>query len=307
MAEFVDLHTHSTRSDGLDSVEELIRHAAETAGLRAITLCDHDVLPPKTVEIDGRTVDPVQYAKEKGFRLIPGIEISCDTDVDDVHIVGIFCDFDDPNLRRLEETVKTSKTASYKKLCDLMVERGMDVSWEYVLSSTGREPDDIQRKHIFESIAAKGYTPDWKSAKIMVRDDPVLNVKREKPDPLDAIDWIHGAGGVAILAHPFLIDDEVCCHGDRLTRAEYIERMLERGLDGMEADYPYYKTSYKGQKSVDEMAGFVYRTYGPRLKFLSGGSDYHADYKKNVANGRSLGDGRVPYHYFEKMILPYGK
>jgi len=303
--EFVDLHTHSTRSDGMDSVQELIDNAASVKGLRAFALCDHDVLPPKTICINGRDVDPCEYARERGVEFLPAIEVSCDTDVDDVHIVGLFCDFESERLRRLEADVKQSKCDGYKKLCELLVKRGMDVSWQYVLDTTGRAEDEVQRKHIFECIAAKGYAADWKRAKLLVRDDSSLNVKREKPNPLDVIDWIHAAQGVAILAHPFLIDEELPCRN--MNREAYIEALIERGLDGMEADYPYEKTSYKGTLGVDEIVGRVYRQYGPRLRFLSGGSDYHAEHKKGMKNARFIGEGRIPYRYFQNMIFPMKK
>ena len=302
MIEFADLHAHSTASDGLDTPRELIDSAAGVEGLRVLALTDHDVVPPKLIDVDGAQRDPVEYAREKGILLLPGIEISCDTEVDDVHIVGLFCNFEIEALHRIEADARQSKLDGYKKLCELLCKRGMDVSWDFVCQSAGKSPEEIQRKHIFECIAQRGYTPDWKSAKIMVRDDPELNVKRYKPDPLLAIDVIHEAGGVAILAHPFLIDEQT--HRG-LSREDYIERLMARGLDGMEADYPYAKTSYKGTQGVDEITGYVYRHYGPRLKFLSGGSDYHAEYKKNRGAGRCLGDGKVPMRYFNNMILPY--
>ncbi|MDD4462582.1 MAG: PHP domain-containing protein, partial [Eubacteriales bacterium] len=88
-----DMHTHSNRSDGNDSPQALIDLAVER-GLRVLVLSDHDVRPPKQIEIDGRTIDPVEYAASRGLIFIPGIEFSCDTENDDVHIVGIGCDFD---------------------------------------------------------------------------------------------------------------------------------------------------------------------------------------------------------------------
>lgn len=308
MIEFADLHTHSVRSDGQDTVKELIDNAALTDGLRAIALCDHDVLPPKTIDVDGAEISPAEYAAQKGIIFLPAIEISCDTFVDDVHIVGLFCDFDNDGMKQVEADVKRSKTDGYRALCDALVARGMDVSWQYITEGCGRKEDEVQRKQIFEAVAEKGYTPDWKAAKLMVRDDPSLNIKREKPDPLKAIVLIHEAGGVAVLAHPYLIDDEVTRQdGTHMTRAEYIDMLLEAGLDGMEADYPYPKTSYKGTLTVDDIAGRVYRTYGCRVKFLSGGSDYHAEHKKGNKNARRIGEGRVPFGYFMKMIYPHGQ
>ena len=306
MTEFCDLHTHSTRSDGQDSVRELIDNAAATEGLKAFALCDHDVVPPKTIDVDGEEISPVDYAAKKGLMFIPGIEISCDTYVDDVHIVGIFCDFDTPGMKSIEDSVTQSKIDGYHALCDMLVKKGMDVSWQYITEGCGRKESEVQRKHIFEAISEKGYVADWKDAKIMVRDDKELNIKRAKPDPIKAINIIHEAGGVAILAHPHLIDEEVTREdGTHMTRAEYIDMLISAGLDGIEADYPYLKTSYKGNKSVDEIAGSVYRTYSARVKFLSGGSDYHAEHKKGNMNARRIGEGRIPYDYFKKMILIY--
>jgi len=303
MMEFVDLHSHTNRSDGQDTVIELIENAAKTAGLKAFALTDHDVLPPKQIEVDGKLVDTIEYAASKGVEFIPGIEISCDTYVDDVHIVGLYCDFDIPGFRSLEDDVKQSKIDGYHALCDKLVERGMDVSWASITTDVGRAEDEVQRKQIFEALADKGYVSDWKAAKIMVRDDAELNIKRRKPDPVKSIELIHEAGGVAILAHPYLIDEEVTREdGSVMTREAYIEMLLEAGLDGIEVDYPYNKTSYKGSLSVNEIAGAVYRDYSCRVKFVSGGSDYHAEYRKGIKNPRELGDGKVPYDYYKKMI-----
>lgn len=285
-------------------MRELIDNAASIPGLKAIALADHDILPPTEIKIDDAHVSPCQYAAKKGLLFLPSIEISCDTFVDDVHIIGLFCDFQTERMRRLEETIKQSKKDGYRKLCELLQKRGIDVSWDYVIETTGCDPEYIQRKHIFECIASKGYAKDWKEAKLLVRDDPTLNVRRDKPDPLDMIRLIHDSRGVAVLAHPFLIDEDIPSRN--MCRSDYINMLIEHGLDGMEADYPYYKTSYKGMHSVDELAGFVLRKYAPKLKFISGGSDYHGEQPGKNPNARMLGDGRVAYRYFLKMILPLG-
>ncbi len=305
MIEFVDLHTHSTRSDGMDSVRELIDNAAATEGLKAFALCDHDTLPPVSIDVDDREISPVEYAASRGVLMLPAIEISCDTLVDDVHIVGLFCDFSSEGMAKLESDMQLSKTDGYRKLCDALVARGMDVSWDYITDGCGRSPKDVQRKHIFEAIAQKGYTPDWKAAKLLVRDDPTLNIKREKPDPVYAVELIRSAGGRAVLAHPYLIDEETDSVRGKYTRAEYIDLLINAGLSGIEADYPYPKTSYKGSLSVNEIAGRVYRDYSCKVSFLSGGSDYHAEQKKGNTNARRLGEGRVSYEYFKRMIEIY--
>ena len=93
-----DLHTHSWRSDGNDSVTELIDRAA-ALGMKVLALTDHDIRPPLTLEAEGIAKSPKAYATQKGLAFIPGIEYSCDTWVDDVHVVGLGCDFTHPRLR----------------------------------------------------------------------------------------------------------------------------------------------------------------------------------------------------------------
>ena len=300
-----DLHTHSVRSDGNDTVLELIDHAAQ-AGLKVLALTDHDMRPPVAVEVDGETVDVLAYAKQKGVSFIGGIEYSCDTDVDDVHIVGLGCDFTQPDFLAVEQAMAKSKVDAYRKLTEVLSQNGILVSWEDVLAggAQGRRADDaVQRKHIFETIASKGYTKTWQEAKLLVRDNPDYNIRREKIDPLDAISIIRRAGGVAILAHPHLIDAQIEKNGRTIDRETYIERLIEGGLMGIEAAYPYDKTSYKGAQTSEEIKQSILRAYGKRLPVISGGSDYHADGKKGVANPRELGEGGVTYDYFRANPL----
>ena len=300
-----DLHTHSVRSDGNDAVIELIDHAA-SAGLRVLALTDHDVRPPVEVEVDGETVDVKAYAKQKGVSFIGGIEYSCDTDVDDVHIVGLGCDFSMPAFLAAEQAMAKSKVDAYRALTEVLAQNGILVDWSDVLQNadgSSRPEDAVQRKHIFETIARKGYTKTWQEAKLLVRDNPVYNIRREKIDPLDAIQIIRAAGGVAILAHPHLIDETVEKNGVKISRKTYIERLIAAGLMGIEAAYPYDKTSYKGTQTNEEIRASILREYGARLPVISGGSDYHADGKKGVTNPRELGEGGVTHDYFRTNPL----
>jgi predicted metal-dependent phosphoesterase TrpH len=300
-----DLHTHSVRSDGNDTVLELIDHAAQ-AWLKVLALTDHDVRPPVTVEVDGDLVDVKAYAKQKGVSFIGGIEYSCDTDVDDVHIVGLGCDFTQPDFLAVEQAMAKSKVDAYRKLTEVLTQNGILVDWKDVLRNadgSSRAEDAVQRKHIFETIASKGYTKTWQEAKLLVRDNPDYNIRREKIDPLEAIAIIRKSGGVAILAHPHLIDAQIEKNGRVIDRETYIERLIEGGLMGIEAAYPYDKTSYKGTQTSEEIRQSILRAYGERLPVISGGSDYHADGKKGVTNPRELGEGGVTYDYFRANPL----
>lgn len=109
-----DMHTHTTRSDGNDSVQELIDNAARV-GLRALGLTDHDIHPPATLELpDGRTVPLEAYAAQRGVKLVPGYEFSCDTHVDDVHICGYRLDWNHPDLQAEVAAAKRSKSDAYE-------------------------------------------------------------------------------------------------------------------------------------------------------------------------------------------------
>jgi len=297
----VDLHTHTVRSDGNDTIEQLV-HNALAAGLKAVAVTDHDVGFPKKVTLaDGNTVDPVIWAASLGLILIPGMEFSCDTMIDDVHIVGLGCNFEHPSILAAEREAEESKVGGYIKLTEILTENGMPLDWQRdVLNATDppRRPEGVQRKHVFEAMAAKGYTKDWSAAKLMVLGNPVYNYRREKFDPIKVIATIHAAGGIAILAHPWLIADEVPFKGEPTDRFGYIERLIAAGLDGIEAAYPYEKTSYDRPESSEQVARIVREKYGNRLKIISGGSDYHNDKVRGAIYQRNLGEGGITWEYF---------
>ena len=310
-----DLHCHTTRSDGNDSPRELIDNAA-VAGLSVLGLTDHDIVPPVTLEReDGTSIKCIDYAHERGVTLIPGYEFSCDTFVDDVHICAYGCNWSHPALLEEIAAAERSKIDGYRELCEILTRKGMPLDWARDVlcqkladgSVKVRKDGEIQRKHIFEAMAAKGYVPNWSAAKIMVRDDPELNVRRRKIDPCAAIRLIHACGGVAILAHPYLIDETVTPEGAGAeTRKAYIERLIAAGLDGIEASYAYDKTSYKGTLAPEQIEGEVRAEYEGRLRFISGGSDYHADHKKGGKNTRQIGERGISRDEFAKLAAALG-
>ena len=302
-----DLHCHTTRSDGNDTPRELIDNAA-AAGLAVLGMTDHDTLPPETLELDGGAMPAVAYAQQRGVRLLPGDEFSCDTWVDDVHICGYHLDWHHPDLAAEVAAAERSKSRAYEELCERLTARGMPLDWERdILAYVGsdgaparRHPDDVQRKHVFEAMAAKGYTASWSDAKILVQGDPDLNVRRRKIDPAEAIRLIHACGGVAILAHPYLIEESVHPQGGApISRTAYIDRLLAAGLDGIEASYSYDKTSYKGTLTPEAIEADIRRLYTGRVRIISGGSDYHADHKKGAKKCRVLGERGLSLEEFQ--------
>ena len=99
------------------------------------------------------------------------------------------------------------------------------------------------------------------------------------------------------MAHPFLVTEPVTFQGKIITRSVFIEKLIEAGLDGIEASYTYDKTSYFGTMTKDEIKKAVIQYWGDRL-FISGGSDYHADAKKGVKNPRDIGDCGISIEEF---------
>lgn len=283
-----DLHTHTIRSDGNDTPEELINHAS-LAGLKVVAITDHDVLPPEKTS-DGE-IDICQYAEEKGIRLIKGIEFSCETEIQDVHVVCFGCDWSAKEIQEQIQEIVKSKEDSYLETINRLHERGYDICLEEVLSYGGNPIplSELQKKRIFDLLSAKGYFPTWSDAKIFVRNDPYFSVEREKPPAKEIIRIAHKTGGIAILAHPVLIDPTVSYCGETIERWEFVDFLVESGLDGIESRYTYNKTTCIDKRPQEEIWKDVYERMKDRV-FISGGSDYHADMKKGVKNPRFLGE-----------------
>lgn len=301
-----DLHTHTNRSDGADTYEELIGHAVDR-GLKVIAITDHDVRPLAFLNTDQGQISVQEYGEKEGIMIIPGIEFSCNTEVEDVHILGLGCDFSDPGFAQQEEKIVESKVESYSVLCDRLTELGIPVSLDQVRKHRGREIEEseIQKKMIFEYMADMGYAPDWSQAKRMVKTTPELQIKRRKPEAEDMIRLIKKSGGIAVLAHPYLIEEPVIWKGQKISRDQYIEILIEAGLDGIEGPYTYHKTSYGGVMTPEQIEKEVRSKYADKVAFISGGSDYHDDRIKGAAEEkcRELGEKGISYEDFRKTPL----
>lgn len=294
-----DLHMHTNRSDGSDSPKELIDNAADL-GMAVIAITDHDIRPPATITTDDGVVDITDYARSKGLLLLRGIEISCETDIEDTHIVGFGCDWSSPYFDKLEESVINSKIDSYKKLITALNAGGFAITWEEVLGNNGSPvPEEaIQKKMLFELMARKGFVKSWSDAKLLMKNTPQYQINREKPTAASAIQAIRDTGGISILAHPYLIADTVIYKGDSISRDQFIRSLIAVGLNGIEANYTYDKTSYGGSMTKDQIAKEVTERYGALVDLISGGSDYHADQKKGVVNARAIGEAGIDVDYF---------
>lgn len=266
----IDLHVHSTESDGTFTPKELVLEA-KRAGLSAFALTDHDTCSG---------VDKItSFAEENGIELIPGIELSTDYHGKEVHIVGLYIDIENEQL--------LTKTAEYRKCRSernaLMVEalqkEGLSITMEELVAEN---PDCvITRANIARFLYEHSQIKSVREAfDRYIGDHCKCYVGRLKVASTDAVRLIKEAGGTAILAHPLL-------YGLSNTNLQkMIDELKPAGLDGLEAIYSTYTTGEEQQmKRLARENGLL----------ISGGSDFHGSNKPDIALGRGRGHLYIPY------------
>lgn len=291
MRRFVDLHTHSTASDGDMPPAEVIR-LAESRRLAAVALTDHDT-------VSGLS-EARRAADSLTVQFVPGIEISAKFTGGLLHILGLGIDPTDRNLletaRLLREARNDRNPRMIARLQKLGMEISMDELFEFAFASPGRsgrrrvritngEPAVVGRLHMARLLVAKGYVRSVTEAfnRYLGRDGPAY-IDKEKLAPRQAIEAIHSAGGVAILAHPVELR---CNNNAMLTRV--VRSMVRNGLDGIEV----YHSSHNPIQTR------AYLDLARREGLLiSGGSDFHGSVKSSVKLGRP----RVPREAVEQIL-----
>ena len=272
----IDLHVHSTESDGTLTPEDLVAEAKKV-GLAAFALTDHD-----TCQGVGKAM-PCEASA--GIELIPGIELSTDYHGKEVHIVGLYIDIENEQLLK--------KTAEYRKCRSernaLMVEalrkEGLSITMEELVAEN---PDCvITRANIARFLYEHGQIKSVREAfDRYIGDHCKCYVGRLKVASTDAVRLIKEAGGTAILAHPLL-------YGLSNTNLQkMIDELKPVGLDGLEAIYPTYTTGEEQQmKRLARENGLL----------ISGGSDFHGSNKPDIALGRGRGHLYIPYSVLETI------
>ncbi len=267
----VDLHIHSTASDGRLTPAEVVGEAAEK-GLNYIALADHD------------TVDGIAAAKKaaKAFpslTVIPAIEISTDIPQGEVHMLGYFIDYKDPEfLARLEE-FKDSRLRRAEKMVAKLADLGVTVAWERVLELAGSST--IGRPHIAQAMLEKEYVPSFKDAfdEYLGHGKPAY-VERDKMLPAEAVEIIIKARGLAVLAHPLTTEDP----------EGLITVLKPAGLVGLEA--------YYGEYNDEEVEGLLALAQKHNL-IATGGSDFHGIAPEEET---AIGGADVPLEVVERLI-----
>lgn len=247
----IDLHTHSTRSDGTDTPSELVRNA-RAVGLDAVALTDHDA----TEGWD----EAQQAADEVGIRLIRGIEISTTFHGSSVHLLGY--DFDPANEPLVEELgrVLGGRTQRLPRLLDKLAEHGMPLTEAEVLAVAG-DAAAWGRPHVADAMIAKGYIKDRDEAfrDWLVPGKPAY-VGRYSADLFEAIGLLRDAGGRAVIAHAWARDSR-----DKIT-PEVLGELAQAGLAGIEVDHPDHAERDRAELAeIADSLGLA----------RTGSSDYH--------------------------------
>lgn len=271
MTNQTDLHMHTTASDG-DLTPDALIDLAHEQGLTTIAITDHDTT-------DG-VVPAQQAAAAHGITVLPGIELSAETEEDgDVHMLGYFINMDDAAFQKALEEFRERRYHRGRGMVRKLNELGVPLAWESVQAIAGDAP--IARPHIARAMLKAGFVNELQEAfDNYLADDAPAYVSRHRMSPEEAVDLIHSAGGVAVLAHPGLVK-----------RYEPIlERLIPYGLDGIELNHP--KNAPDVRERVKQFAE------GTDL-ILTGGSDFH---RPDRADGAiSLGTENPPDDAVERL------
>jgi hypothetical protein len=272
----VDLHVHSTYSDGTFTPSMLIEEAVNK-GLSAIALTDHDA----TDGID----EGLLAAGKAGIELIPGIEFSTFYNKKEIHIVGLFIDHKNPEFARRLCDFREGRENKNIKMCEKFKEIGIDVSYEEMKEMYPNAV--ITRAHFADYLLKKGIVRDRNEAfDRYIGDGCVCYVDREKITPKEAIELIHSVGGVAVLAHPVLY------HLGNDAMQALMDYLCANGLQALEAVYSTYSAS--DERDMRRLAA----KYGI---LISGGSDFHGQNKPKISLGTGLGRLFVPDEVLENL------
>jgi predicted metal-dependent phosphoesterase TrpH len=272
----IDLHAHSTASDGSDPPAALMELAAR-AGLTAVALTDHD-----TVEglAEARTA-----ADGLGVRLVQGCEVSCEVGAATMHLLVYFLDDGPGPLQDRLGGMQEARADRNRRIVVVLNEHGLDITLEEILEEAGG--GSVGRPHVAGVMMRKGYVSSVQEAfDVWLAKGKPAYLDRERLLPAEAIALAHASGAVAVMAHPTSLGFD----GPEMER--FIAGLAEDGLDGLECEYGRYPPDLRAAlRSLAEGLGLA----------VTGGSDYHGRYKPDLSVGTGLGDLNVPDNLLDAL------
>jgi 3',5'-nucleoside bisphosphate phosphatase len=268
----IDLHTHTTNSDGTDSPHVLINKAL-SAGIKVLGVTDHDTTSGWEDAIRARRAD---------LHLALGAEISCLTDDGvAVHMLGLLFDGQNSQMQIMLEESRDSRLPRMRKMTELLTADGINISLDEVFAAMP-EGATLGRPHLADALVAKGHVASRDEAFAdLLHNGSKYYVTHLAPTPEDAIRMIRSAGGVAVIAHPFATR-----RGQTLSAMSF-PSLIEAGLNGVEVDHRDHSQDERQQlRGIAGDLGLV----------ITGASDYHGTGKLN-----SIGENQTDPAEWERL------
>ncbi len=250
----IDLHTHSTASDGTDTPADLVRKAA-AAGLDVVALTDHDTTRGHAEALS---------ALPAGLTLVTGAELSCRLDGISMHMLAYLFDPEEPALLAERELVRDDRVPRAKGMIAKLNALGVPVTWEQVARIAGE--GSVGRPHVASALVELGVVPSVNDAFTLqwLADGGRAYVEKHETDPFVALRLVKDAGGVAVFAHP------AAAKRGRTVPESAIVALAEAGLDGIEVDHMDHDPDTRARlRGLAKELGLL----------VTGSSDYHGSRK----------------------------
>ncbi len=269
---YIDMHTHTTMSDGLLTPSELIDYAVEKK-LSGIAITDHDT-------VDGIEEAMIYSGQIDNFIVLAGIELSTELLGEEVHILGYGIDYKDKELLKLLEEIQSHRKKRIKEIVVKLQSLGLAITHEQVIECAG--PGTIGRPHLAKTLLANNYVETIEEAfnKYLAKGAPAY-VPRYKLHPKEAIRLIKNVRGLSVLAHPGLIKSQ-----------KIIRKVLEMNIDGIEVHHPDH--------TWEERCRFEDIARENRL-FITAGSDFHGP-KVGAERHGDLASEKISEDYIKSLL-----
>lgn len=272
----IDLHAHTSASDGTYSPKDLVK-LAKSEGIEAIAITDHDT-------IEGLP-EALEAGEKMGVEVIPGVEISIDHQPGSMHVLGLFLDIENEKLKEYLTDLQTSRSSRNPRIIEKLNELGLSITMEEVEKISGG--GQVGRPHIAAALLKNGHVRTIQHAfDKYLKKGAVAYFERHRLTREKAVDMIHGAGGLVILAHPHTLGV------NGISLDNLMAELKEVGFDGLELFYNSHSPSDEDKlmKIVDKN-GFV----------ISGGTDFHGENKPSIKLGVGYGNMAIPYEVLQEM------
>lgn len=264
---YADLHAHTSESDGTYTPVQLVKEALKRS-LSAVAIVDHDTVNAIPLAL--------KAAEETSLEVVPGIELTSQYENQEIHILGYFLDYQDKGLLDKLKPVRQARIRRVHEMIKNLKGLGIELEPQTVFDISGS--GTVGRMHIARALVKDGWVSSTAEAfRKYIGDQSPAYVLGFRFSPEEAIKIIRNAGGVAVLAHPYILRND-----------EWIGEFAASGLQGLEAYYPEHS-----QSQVN-----YYLELAKKLNLVvTGGSDFHGSAKPDI----KLGSIKIPLELVEKL------